>query len=33
LIQKLDKEAEEKQISRSEVIRNKLWMAYWSKEL
>jgi metal-responsive CopG/Arc/MetJ family transcriptional regulator len=32
LIQKLDKEAEEKQISRSEVIRNKLWMAYWSEK-
>ena len=32
LTQKLDKEAEEKQISRSEVIRSKLWTAYWNEK-
>ena len=33
LIEFLDKEANEKQISRSEVIRGKLWMSYWSKDI
>jgi len=32
LIEFLDKEANEKQISRSEVIRGKLWMSYWNEK-